>query len=366
MNRLREDGDRFVVPYAGLHFPDKFEACWGGEFSVPIPIIPALFCFGSTDGELLFADQELSRLVESKGKGSVSGEAINGVAWLGTWAAVSTRQEVNFWSITDPHGGYVPHGAHGISATASGYFIAPLGREGILIARPPFGDHVSLSAYTPGGGDLYIYRVINLRLQGGKEVIVCSARLGGIVAGEFSGSQETHTMRTAKFKNLDVVDACPLCPDSPAVAALSRDGSLVLFGDVLTDKRPKTLKFHSVKGIGYRILCHRGDIYVLTSKGLYVLAKLGSRFVNAEALENIATPVLPLEMAPVDMNLAWGRWLLVVLPDEVRRFDAELIHDYVPQHIGDGEIQGFQPVTLSSEPEWNDVQPTTRALAVAH
>ena len=56
----------------------------------------------------------------------------------------------------------------------------------------------------------------------------------------------------------------------------------------------------------------------MTSRGLFVLGRLADRFVNGETLSGVTTPVMPLEMAAIDMNLAWGRWLLVVLANEVR------------------------------------------------
>jgi hypothetical protein len=214
--------------------------------------------------------------------------------------------------------------------------------------------------------NIYVYRVIVLPSQNGEEVVACAARLGGIVAGTFSIAHEANTMRTARFKNLDLVDICPLSPesDSLAVAALARDGSLILFRDVLADKTPITLKFQSVKGVAYRIISHRGDIYVLTSKGLYVLANLGKLFHNEELSEGLATPIMPLELTPVDMNPAWARWLLVVLVNEVRKFDMDVIHELVPQHIEHGEIQEVCPVTLPLEPEFYDSTPTTQQVAV--
>jgi hypothetical protein len=365
MSQPPKYGNSVVVPFAGHRFPDEFEVCWAGEFSVPSS--SPLFCFGSVDGKLQFASEDLTRLVEGKSDGSVSREAINGVARVETWMAVSTRREVNFWSTSGTHGRFLPQGAHGITTTASGYFIAPLGRTGILTVKPPIGDDTTPVAHTPGDGSLYIYRVVCLGSSGSKEVLVCAARHAGIIAGEFSESQETQTMKTAAFSNLDVVDICPLCPelDSLAVAALGRDGSLVLFRDVLTDKKPKTFKFQSIRGTAYRIICRRGDIYVLTSNGLFVLAKLGSRFVEGEAMEGALTPVMPLPMEAIDMNLAWGRWLLVVLVNEVREFSIDWIHEQVPQLIGHAEIQELRPDVLPLEPVWTDITPSTRALVVA-
>jgi hypothetical protein len=367
MSPLSQQNGGLIVPFTGLRLPHGFEPSFAGEFSVPVPLVPNLFCVGSLDGQLLFTDLEGRVTLESPGKGSVSGEAINGVARVGSLVAVSTRQELNFWPITKPQGGYLPHGAHGVTATQSGYFIAPLGQDGILMAEPGARGDVELTAHMPGDESVYVYRLVSFRTETGEEAVACAARLGGIIAGRFSSAQTTHAMHTASFKNLDVVDLCRLEPDSGslAVAALCRDGSLILFGDILSDKKPKTVKFQNVQGVAYRVAASRGDVYVLTSKGLYVLAKLGSRFANGELLGGVVTPVMPLPMAAVDMNLAWGRWLLVALPDEVRRFDVEQIHEYVPEHIGQGEIQGFQPVALPLEPLWKDVMPTARPMAMA-
>jgi hypothetical protein len=67
-------------------------------------------------------------------------------------------------------------------------------------------------------------------------------------------------------------------------------------------------------------------------------------------------------MSAIDMNLACGSWLLVVLVNEVRRFDLDLIHAYIPQHMGESEIQGFEPAILPYESEVSDVIPTTRPM----
>ena len=191
MNRLSENSNGSIVPYVGFPCPDGFEVCWAGEFSVPDPSVPPLLCLGSIDGKLLFSDQDFTRLQPGKSNGS--GEAINGVVRLGTWVGVSTRQEVSFWSTTKPQGMYLPRVAHGISATSSGFFVAPLGQAGILTAKPSEND-VSLTAHSPGDGHLYVYRVLCLRSQTGAEILACAARRGGIVAGLFSASQQANPM----------------------------------------------------------------------------------------------------------------------------------------------------------------------------
>src|SRR5439155_19147937 len=99
MTALPEHGG---FEYMRIPLPGGFDVCWAGPNLVdPGPGL----CFGSTDGKLLFADAEGRALRESV-KGSDSGEAINGVARVGTWVGVSTRQEVNFWPLEGTPGGH--------------------------------------------------------------------------------------------------------------------------------------------------------------------------------------------------------------------------------------------------------------------
>lgn len=365
MNSFVENGDISIVPDTRIVFPQGFEVCWSGSH----PFQKGL-CFGSLDGRILFTDEE-SVPLRPAGKGSVSQEAINGVACVGTWVVVTTRQEVNFWPLPGTDGGHsfgfaFPYGAHDITTTPSGYFIAPLGRTGIMAVKPPFVFESPVTVYSLDEPSFYAYRTIALRSQTGTEVLACACRLGGIAAGEFSGAQKKLPMTTATFKGLDVVDICPLNPgsDSLAVAALGRDGSLVLFQDVLHDKNPMTLKFPKVTGIAYRVLSCRGDIYLLTGKGLFVLGKLASRFSSQELVQDVTTPILPLTMEAVDMTLAAERWLLVVMTDEVRKFDVDSIHQSVPVQLGNGKFQEYQPTILSPDWNWTDIEQTTTQIAL--
>jgi hypothetical protein len=369
MTQLPQNSNGTIVKYHDIRFPEGFEVSWAGKFSPPTDPPGLCLCFGSANGNLLFTDEFGQQQIGPR-KGSPSGEAINGVAQAGDWLAVSTRQEVHFWPTNGgAGGGSLPHGAHGITATPSGSFIAPLGRLGVLAVQPPLGNGEPLMVHQPDNESLYVYRVAILRSRAGGEVLACAARQGGIIAGEFTSSQETHAMSTAPFKDLDIVDICPLCPetDSLAAVALGRDGSLVLFRDVLTDPMPMPVKFDSVKGVAYRVVCCRGDIYILTSKGLYVLANFGSRFVNGEPTDGFSPPVLPLPMEAIDMNLVDGRWLLVILSNLVRKFDVDFIHEQFTGLIKHEEIQAFLPTVLSLEPGWmrRDIKQTSQSFALA-
>ncbi len=369
MNRPTQNGSGVIVPCLRIPMQESFDVCWAG----PSPVGHG-FCFGSTDGLILFADEEGRQLPDLKpgpGIGSAAREAVNGVVRVGTWAVVSTRADVNFWPLPGTEGGHeegwaAQYGSHGVSATASGHVIAPLGRNGIMVVEPPYRSETPPTALGDTREALYVYRVIGLRSHSGKEAIVCAARTAGIAAGEYSGPKTTHTMRKAVFEGLDVIDVCPLDADgdSLAVAALSRDGSVILFRDVLADEKPLTMKFKSVQGTAYRVLSYRGELYVLTSRGVHVLGKLSARFLADELHDGVVTQILPVPMDAVDANLA-EHWLLVVLPDEVRRFDADWIHDNVPADVANQETQDYRSAVIKQDWRLTDFNPTARPLKVA-
>jgi hypothetical protein len=354
-----------------MGLPDGFEVCWAG----PNPGFPG-FCFGSTDGMVLFVDEEGRPLnvswLQNPFKGSHSGETINGVARAGTWIAVSTRADVNLWPWPATEGGHergwaARYGAHGISTTTNGYLIAAHGRNGIMVIEPTFPPDDAVTALSDSKDGLYAYRVISLMSSSGKEVLACATRTGGIAAGEFTGPQTTHKMRTATFGGLDVIDVCALDSTTPslAAAALGRDGSIVLFRDVLNDEKPVTMKFKKVGGTAYRILCHAGELYVLTDKGMFVLGKLAARFLAGELHDDVVTQVLAVPMDAIDANLAGDHWLLVVTPDEVRRFDADWIHANVPEDSSGPDVEAVGAVVLSRNWQRHDIDNTARPLAVA-
>jgi hypothetical protein len=302
------------------------------------------------------------------GKGSVSGEAINGLVCAGTLVVVSTRADVNFWPLPGRNGGHnngwaTQFGAHGVGVTPSGHVVAPLGRNGIMVVEPPFRPETPPTAIGDTGDSLNVYRVVGFRSRSGKEAIACAVRSAGIAAGEFSGPRTTHKMKTAAFDGLDVIDVCPLDPDgdSLAVGALSADGSVILFRDVLADEKPLTMKFKKVQGNAYRLLSYRGELFVLTSQGMYVLGKLAARFLANELHEDVVTQILTMPMDAVDANLA-GNGLLLVMPDEVRLCDADWIHDNVP---ADAESQVFRLAETRRNWHWTDISPTARPLRIA-
>jgi hypothetical protein len=348
-----------------IRYPD-FDVCWAG----PNPFRDG-FCFGSEHGQLLYTD-ELGRPYGNPGKGSASGEAINGVAGSNDWLAVSTREEVNFLKFPKTTDSpfemmQLAVGAHGVVTAPSGYFVAPLGHSGILVVKP--GTRIE-DPKTISTSDkqrlLYYYRVLTLPGDRGEDQIVCACRRGGVGITGFHPDLNENKLSTLTFEDLDVVDVCGIGSASypRAVAAVGRDGTLIFIRDVVRDKTPQTLKFDTVQGTAYRLLSAHGDLFLLTSKGIYVLAKLAARFLEGPTLGTFITPVRTFHLQAVDANLVRDRWLLVVTPDEILKYNVEMIHQSAPEHLGLGEVQELQPRVLI--PQWEEhgvAQKTTQILA---
>ncbi len=361
MNPVEQNGSPHPL-YKSIRF-DDFDVTWAG----PNPFRPG-FCFGSDDGRLRFTDEE-GNIVGPTFPQVASHEAINGVVLHDACLAVSTRAEVTLFLMHDGHAksvtrAEVPVGAHTIIATDSGYFVAPAGMSGAMLmkVRPTNGEVVDAHSMTDEG--IYFYRAIALSNTQGREMLVFAIRQTGIGIMPFSGKIEKQDMTTAHFNGQDIVDVCPLDPDgqSSAFVAAARNGTLYLFRDALTDREPATFKFKTVQGTLYRVLSCRGHLFVLTNKGLFVLAELAGRFLRGEWVKGETTQILTVLMEGVDIGVASDNDVLAVTTDAVLRFDVDAIEKSIPV---DAPAESVDVPALVLPPVWGrrGIGQETRALA---
>ncbi|HEX5447093.1 MAG TPA: hypothetical protein VFW87_24975, partial [Pirellulales bacterium] len=97
------------------------------------------FCFGAEDGRLRFTTVG-GELIDETWPDEEHSEAVNGVAFSAGLVAVSSRSEVIFWEVPqrpESKSRLAPLscGSHGVISTASGYFVAPLGANGLMTMR---------------------------------------------------------------------------------------------------------------------------------------------------------------------------------------------------------------------------------------
>ncbi|MBI3823528.1 MAG: hypothetical protein HY289_12735 [Planctomycetes bacterium] len=348
------------IPSRRLNFPPGFDVSWAG----PSPLANG-FCLGSENGLLQFFDAEF-RPIGAPFKASASGEAINSVVRAGTWLAVSTRHEINFIgkeSLDGKLGSFqTSFGAHHLAVTPSGYFIAALGRQGILFASAHLtkGNFVITNPGPQAG--LYVYRLIAVPGSGGKDLIVSAGRTGGISFGQWHESQTTTKMNTMSFAGLDVVDVCSIATaEHPrAIAALGKDGTIMLTRDILGNEKPGTLKFVTITGAAYRIVCRRGHLFILSSHGLFGLWNLAESFFQGMLTAKSETNILMMPMEATDINVALDHLILIVGLDHFEVIDVDGIQSengctvrgmpeiFSPDWMSSGISQTAKEVALSA------------------
>ena len=284
-----------------------FKVSWAGA-------VGSRLCYGSEDGRLEFVNDDGSKLKTDRI--SDSAEAINGLAAIGNCHAVSTRANVTFiWNLFSSQGnairGALPSGAHGVIATPGGFFIAPMGQHGLMIAKSTGAREQDIFLSNDPDNKIYFYRSIALPGPGESDIIVSAVRRGGIAAGVMPYDLGIHPVDTIRPRDIDVVDVCGL-GHSLAVAALGRDGTLMLFRDILDDKKPLNFKSKLIEGVAYRLLSVDGHVFVLTNKALYMVADLAKRVINGEVAKDGLTQILTIPMTAVDANVFHDKYILVV------------------------------------------------------
>jgi hypothetical protein len=357
MSGPQKNGNSPVAPalFTTLSLPG-FEVCWAGEN----PRAEG-FAFGSEDGRLLFMT-ESGLALDEKLDASPSSEAINAVAHSGGWIAVATRCEIKFWR-PDPTNAKndkwaeLPYGAHDLTISPRGFFVAALGHNGVMAIKPTEERAQTVHMLIEKDLRTVFYRVIVLQDTDGSEVLVTANRHDGIVFSKVRWeSAANQTFRTMTFDGLDVVDLCPLgqTAGTLAYAALGRDRTIVLSRDALHDQRPATVKYNTLKGNGYRIFSTGGDLFVLTSHAIYGLIGLVSEFLSGKTQKELYVPIFVFPMTAVDAYLHKDKWILAVMPNnEILRLDLAAVRANVPQSLAGGEIEESLPLDFT--PTWREV-----------
>lgn len=302
--------DQIKAVYA--EYADLPDVTWVG----PNLRAPGLF-LGFDDGTFISTDATKGYVGEPQSV-SPSGEAINGIAAVGPRnLAFSTRSEISFIQTDSPenHSRMIfPGGAHGVTSTESGFFIAPLGPEGLLVARPDSANPVGMKVAVGRVAGLYHYRVVALHDGHGKEALVFAHRKGGVGIGAFDGVGGNHLFYSWSLEGMDIVDVCSLAPGSLSAVAVSSAGDILWIEDATKRTKPILYKNPRVKGVIYRTLASRGHLFILTSKGLYGLMEFIDRAASCRSPRFVvANFELPLDA--VDMSLVDDRHLLFVMAE---------------------------------------------------
>ena len=308
------------------------------------------YCFGTESGRLLFCKKSPEGL-DVEFSASLAGESINGVAFFNEYVGVSTPSEVivrrrvsesQFETIADGSGG-----AHGILATPTGLFIAPMGLEGLLIINVRESGALHVWNDRARGASLNFYSATYLGNDGGQEVLAFAGRTDGLIKLQFDVAGVHSRTTTLTAPDADVVDVCALGSDRwPfAVAAFRRDRSVVLVRDVLNDNRPDTLQIDGILGTPYAIRSAQGHLFVLTSEQVTVFPNLARSYLEREQFDALLHSRLR-HVHAVDMFISMEKELLILTHQEIE-------FDDIPKLAGPRSASGSpEPSTAASG--WTD------------
>lgn len=265
----------------------NFEISWAGE-----TVHQDGFWFGSDDGRLTNVSRS-GKTVIAPFRWLPSGEAINSVAFSGLMMALSSRSEVifvEFDSSTAGGGGsrtIHDGGAHGVLATSSGGFVAPLGLEGLLTLRPSSSKEQPMTVSAPEGKKINLYKLAHVFGDGSRDLFIGAVRRDGLLALDMAtglSQGPPDKSRILKAPGIDIIDVCSLSSSEwpYAAAGLGHDRSIHLWHNILGVQPPQALRFEAMMGSAYKIIHSHGHLLTLTSDALYVFPNLIERYLNGE------------------------------------------------------------------------------------
>ncbi len=328
-----------------------FRPSWAGEF-----LLGQGVAFGAEDGQILIVEKDGRKLRADPPllPGAETAEAVNGLAFIGNWMGVSTRSDVIFADLPRQEVVRAHYGGHGVIVGPDGHFVAPLGAAGLLFFKPMEGADLPVTIRRPRSSDLYFYRVTSLAGQNGQHVVVAATRRDGIAAMPFDSTERG--LHTLTFESFDAIDVCPLDKLSLAVAALGKDGTIVMCRDVIGET-PRTqtsdaVKFPDIRGTAYRILNSGGSLVVFTSQATYFLRDMAARFLQGDfsngKTSRVTTLAFPIKA--IDANIVDEDWLMIITSRRVLTMDLRKF-DWGRQRGSGREEQAGQPITFS--PAWH-------------
>ncbi len=205
---------------------------------------------------------------------------------------------------------------------------------------------------------LNFYQLSEIPQYKRKVCCVAAFRTHGLGLIDYSPISSEMGLQIGNFEGVDVVDVISLGnADYPyAIASVGIRGEIWLCRDIIHQEAPIMLHYHNFAGTVYRLLSTRGHLFVLTSKAIYVLADLATRLVQP-VFNKSSSPVMTIPMEAVDAAIVDDKWLLVVMPDLIRRYDIAVIHQQMTDFADNGVNQEF------IEPSHNNW--TVRELSVA-
>jgi hypothetical protein len=345
-----------VGEYRRFRFPGE-EITWAGEN----PWSKG-FCFGTESGKILFLaevgqSESEYEVIESE----VCDEPVNDVAFWKDVVGVTTRSEVRIYRRAPSMGKLdimsgLSSGAHGITATPRGLFLAPMGTGGLYCFDSKQGSQGTGWVEECPQVVRNYYKIVYLGESAGTEVFSCATRADGLARIQLD-STNTRRVSSLTAPSLDLIDvATPQAAKRPfAVVGLSVDRSLIFVRNILEfdQQNPERLKLEELLGTPYSLMCARGHVFVLTSEEIVMLPHLGARFLDGQPLD---APLRAFHspVQAVDAYVVGEKYLMIVMDEGVRVSEILPTNTAGNARVASGEFLDAQP--------WSDSQTTPRLV----
>jgi hypothetical protein len=298
------------------------------------------FLFGTDNGLILECGIDGSRQNLHSVRVGNDDEAINSIAFYfdetTLHLAASTRTDIilNSFFMNEPrrtiwHAGF---GAHGIKRTHSHWFIAPAGPSGVVAVKPGRGRKVDDRHFPPIEHAQYFcdYTTLGIDLATGLEVSVFACRTDGLAFFYVEPNAALKPIRFSKVgtKIIDFISVTSIQTATHPLAwmGLGKGKTLHFMQNPLHIEVIETIDLSFVPGTPYKVLRYGPHGILLTSKGVCIVLDAVSQYHRGEFKSGKRT-VRFIETEAIDINIAFNKWLLVVIPKGIVRMDlAEVLH----------------------------------------
>jgi hypothetical protein len=262
------------------------------------------------------------------------------------------------------HAGF---GAHGIKHTLGNYLVAPAGPSGIIVVMFDATGQGQIQTVLARDEFRYFYDFSTLGLsQGiGPEISVCACRSDGLVLFLVEPGSGLVSIKSVKVgdKVIDMVGVISIYnADFPlALIGLGKNRSLHFFRDPLHMREIDSLEFPYIPGTAYKLLRYGAHVILLTSKGICFIPSIVGQFHRGESIEG-ERRVRFFKIEAIDINIAFDKWLLVVIPDGIIRMElAKVLPGAdIPEVIKRRMNAGFEELWKSEEDRIQIEQPVMR------
>ena len=203
------------------------------------------------------------------------------------------------------------------------------------------------------------YKVASFGTFDGYDVLACAFRQGGIGFVRLAIDPQQHSGAMILEPGLDVVDVCVLRSEPPnlATVALTYERKIVLVQEKGTTFEFAVVTNDRLRGTPYRIVIAQGEIFVLTSAGLYGFPGLAKQLLA----KDLATHQLVKEANcdALDVSVASDNFLLIIEPDRVVTLDARLWLETSPDSNANTEnVFDYRPDLVMRKMEYMAVPPS--------